>query len=610
MGHGETIAVQRNTEELLRRVIGVLRPPPMQTLSQWADEKRVISANAAAEPGRWHTEKAPYQREIMDAIGDPRVPKVVVMSAAQIGKTDAFILNTIGYYMDYAPATMMVMQPTVEMGEVFSKERLAPMLRETPCLKGKVEEKSRTSGNTIRQKSFAGGSIAIVGANSPSSLASRPVKVLLADEVDRYPASAEEEGDPVLLAEKRQTTFWDKKTVLISTPTNRGDSRIEKEFENSTREEWTVPCPHCGHYQPLAWANLDFSTTEGEIVYRCERCGVPGGEYEWKQAGQRGRYEAENPGAAARGFHLNTLASSFCSWKDVVDKFKEAKRLLDLGDVEQMKVWVNTELGQTWEQRGETIDAGELIARREVYAAPVPDGVIYLTAGVDVQDDRFEVEIVGWGAGKESWGIRYLKIYGDLLKPAAWEDLDFLLSETWQKRDGTRLGLLAACIDTGGHFTDTVYRFCKERYGRRIYAIKGRGGEETPYTRNPSKDNRVKVPLFVLGVDRGKELVYARLKHQTVGPNYCHFPLNEGCGYDETYFKGLTAEKQEITYKHGRQQRRWVLKDRSYKRNEPLDLRNYAQAALEIANPPLEGVPTPRKALAAQRTRVLSRGVV
>ena len=276
------IDLPKPTMDMLARCAAVLKPPPELTLSEWADKYRVLSAESSAEPGRWHTDKAPYQREIMDAIGDPHIRKVVIMSAAQIGKTDAFILNPLGYYMDYAPAPILVMQPTLDMGQTFSKDRLAPMIRDTPELRDKVDVKSRYSGNTIMKKNFPGGHITIVGANSATGLASRPIKVLLADEVDRYPASAGTEGDPLSLAQKRQTTFWDKKTVIVSTPVIKGQSRIETEFEQSTKEEWNVPCPDCGHYQPFVWANVIFDreNPQGEVLYKCERCGVVSGEYQ------------------------------------------------------------------------------------------------------------------------------------------------------------------------------------------------------------------------------------------------------------------------------------------------------------------------------------------
>ncbi len=573
---------------MLARCVATLKPPPELTLSQWADRYRMLSAESSAEPGRWHTDKAPYQREIMDAIGDAHIRRVVIMCAAQLGKTE-LLLNILGYFMAYAPAPILVMQPTLDMGQTFSKDRLAPMIRDTPVLRGLVDVKSRYAGNTILKKNFPGGHITIVGANSATGLASRPIKVLLADEVDRYPGSAGTEGDPLSLAQKRQTTFWDKKTVMVSTPVIKGHSRIETEYNQSTREEWNVPCPECGHYQPFVWANLIFDPDDlqKEIVYKCERCGCVANEYRWKQQSQQGRFVAENPGAETRGFHLNTLASTFCGWKEIVQKFIVAKEQLDQGNPEGMKVWVNTELGETWEERGEQVEDTELFNRREIYDAVVPEEVLVLTAGVDVQDDRFEVEIVGWGVGKESWGIRYQKIYGDMLKEQVWEDLDAFLQTVWCKKDGTALRIISCCIDSGGHHTDQVYRFTKERYERGVWAIKGKGGAEVPYIRNPTTNNRVKTPLVIIGVDAGKALLYQRLRHNTKGPNYCHFPANEEAGYDETYFKGLTSEKMVVRFRKGRSVTVWELKDSKYKRNEPLDLRNYATAALEIANPVL-----------------------
>lgn len=595
---------------MLARCISLLKPPPELTLSQWADTYRVLSAESSAEPGKWHTDKAPYQREIMDAIGDPHIRRVVIMCAAQLGKTE-LLLNILAYFMAYSPAPILVMQPTLDMGQTFSKDRLAPMLRDTPALRGLVDVKSRYSGNTILKKNFPGGHVTIVGANSATGLASRPIKVLLADEVDRYPGSAGTEGDPLSLAQKRQTTFWDKKTVMVSTPVIKGHSRIETEFNQSTKEEWNVPCPNCGHYQPLVWANLIFDpeNTSKAPTYKCERCGCLAGEYAWKAQGIKGKFVAENPESDTRGFHLNTLASTFCGWKEIVQKFIVAKEQLDQGNPEGMKVWVNTELGETWEERGESVEDVELFNRREIYDAEVPNDVLVLTAGVDVQDDRFEIEVVGWGVGKESWGIRYQKIYGDMLKEQVWADLDNFLLTGFTKKDGSVLHILSTCIDSGGHHTNEVYRFTKERYERRVWAIKGKGGAEVPYIRNPSTNNRVKAPLFILGVDAGKALLYQRLKHETKGPNYCHFPLNEEAGYDAAYFKGLTSEKMVVRFKKGRSVIVWELKDSSYKRNEPLDLRNYATAALEIANPVLtKAEPGTQKAHRSGR-RVVSGGI-
>ncbi len=495
------VELEPQTEAMFARCIAKLRPPPALTLSQWSDTYRMLSPETSAAPGHWHTDNAPYQREIMDAIGNPHVRRVVVMTAAQIGKT-AMLMNVLGYYMHYYPAPVMVIEPTIEMGQTLSKDNITPMLRDTPVLRGLVDMKNRKSGNTILKKNFPGGHVTIVGANSPVGLRMRPIKVLLADEVDGYPESAGTDGDPLLLAEKRQTTFWDRKTVIVSTPTIKGHSKIEKEFMESTREEWTVPCPGCGHYQPLAWSGIHFEAyREGPaepILYQCERCGERFREYEWKAQGKRGRFRADNPAAETRGFHLNTLASSFCGWRDVVDKFISASEQLAVGNIEEMKAWTNTELGETWEEPGEHIDGDELVRRRELYEAEVPDGVLVLTAAVDVQKDRFEIEVVGWGVGKESWGIRYQKIYGDTKEEKVWQDLDAFLLASFHKKDGTALRIAACCIDSG-YRSVQVYRFTVDRFDRRVFAIKGKGGQGIPYFKNPTTDNRVKTPLFTIG---------------------------------------------------------------------------------------------------------------
>ncbi len=584
------------TEEMFARCIAHLKPPPGLTLSQWADTYRMLSAESSPTPGPWHTDNAPYQREIMDAMGDPHVRKVVVMTAAQIGKT-AMLMNVLGYYMHYYPAPVMMMEPTIEMGQTLSKDNLAPMIRDTPVLRGLVNIKSRYSGNTILKKNFPGGHVTIVGANSPVGLRMRPIKVLLADEVDGYPESAGTEGDPLLLAMKRQTVFWDKKTIIVSTPTIKGHSKIDKEFMESTREEWTIPCPGCGHYQPLAWRNVNFEDYRKDpskpILYQCERCGKLFGEYEWKEQGKLGRFRAENPTAETRGFHLNTLASSFCGWKDVVDKFISANEQMAVGNIEEMKTWINTELGETWEEPGEHIDENKLISRRELYDAEVPEDVLVLTAAVDVQKDRFEVEVVGWGVGKESWGIRYQKIYGDTKQDKVWGDLDTFLLTPFHKKDGTPMYIQACCVDSG-YRSVQVYRFTVDKFDRRVFAIKGKGGQGIPYFKNPTTDNRLKTPLFTIGVDEGKDILQQRLQHTvrdpsiTSGPNYCHFPLNPEAGYDETYFKGLTSEMKIVRFRRGQMIVSWDFRDKNYKRNEPWDLRNYATAALEIYNPPLQ----------------------
>lgn len=581
--------MKRATIDLFSQIFGVLSPPPDMTISQWADEYRRLSSESSAEPGRWRTSKAPYQREIMNAICDMRVQKVVVMSAAQIGKTDGFILNPIGYYMHYDPSPIMVLQPTIQMAETFSKDRLSPMLRDTPALRDKVNDKSRTSGNTILQKIFPGGHVTMVGANSSAGLRSRPIRILLADEIDAYPATAGIDGDPLLLAGKRLATFWNKKEVCVSTPTVKGVSRIEVEYEHSTQEKWNVPCPACGKYTQMEWANILFDKENlDEINCICPNCGVVSSEVDWKEQFTNGKFVAQFPGSKVRGFHLNALSSLLIEWREIVQKFITAKDEVKKGNIELLKAWTNTEMGECWEEKGEQLQPDELFKRREKYNCEVPEEVIVLTAGVDVQDDRFEVEVVGWGVDKESWGIRYQVIYGDMKLKPVWGDLDAFISQTFTTADGRKLKVLSVCIDSGGHHANQVYRFCKERWARHVFAIKGKGGATTPYYSKPSTSNPVKVPLFIIGVDTGKAILFQRLAVTEEGANYCHFPKDKDRGYTLDYFKGLTAERMVVRYKKGKAQYVWEKKSGGFKRNEPLDIRNYATAALEISNPTLK----------------------
>ena len=571
------------TKNLFRRIFKVLQPPPDMTMTDWADEYRILSKKTSAEPGRWKTSKAPYQKEIMNAVSSLNVSKVVVMSAAQIGKTDGFILNPIGYFMHYDPSPIMVMQPNLQMGESFSKDRLSPMIHDTPALRDKVNDKTRNSGNTILHKEFPGGHITIVGANSPSGLRSRPIRILLADEIDGYPATAGKDGDPLLLASKRLTTFWNRKEVFISTPTVKGTSRIEVEFENSTQEFWEIPCPACGTYQELEWGQVSFDKENlNEINYICTKCGVIESEVAWKEQFTKGRFEPRFPERKARGFYLNSLASLFVEWKEIVEKFLVANEEKKKGNIELLKAWTNTEMGQTWEEEGSEIEHNALYKRREKYNCEVPSEVLCLTAGIDTQDDRFEIEVVGWGVDRESWGIKYQIIYGDLKQERVWNDLSAFLNQTFTKADGTKLKIIRACMDAGGHFFNQVCKFCKSRYPV-ILPIRGRGGFDVPYIPRPSKNNRAQTPMFSLGVDTGKALIYQSLSVEDEGANFCHFPRDKDTGYTEDYFKGLTAERMVMTYKKGKAQYIWKLKENGTKRNEPFDCRNYAQAALEIS---------------------------
>lgn len=612
--------VEFKTLKLFRDLAKAVSPPPVLTVSQWADRYRRLSPESAAEPGQWNTDRAPYQREIMDSVNDPLVEHIVIMSSAQVGKTE-LILNIVGYYIDYDPAPMLIVQPTLKpMAEDFSKDRLAPMIRDTPTLAGKVHDvKSRASGNTILHKTFPGGHVTIAGANSASSLASRPVRIVLMDETDRYPASAGTEGNPIKLAEKRTTAFWNKKKIKVSTPTIKGSSQIEKEYQSGTMEEWCVPCPCCGKYQPYEWGRIHFS----DVTMECKYCGEHISEFDWKQG--EGKWIAAHPERRRkRSFHLNELASPWTHWDSIIAEWREAqKEYKENGDINKLKTFINTVLGETWEPRGKGADDDSLLSRRERYEAEIPEGVLLLTAAVDVQDDRFEIEVCGWGRGFESWGVKYEKLYGDLDKEETWDRLELWLDREFYFASGSSLLIALTCIDTGGHKTTECYKWLKkmEKKGKRISGIKGFGRESQgiPLIHKLSTNNEYNVKVLILGVDSGKEIVVSRLSTVDEGPGYCHFPINADRGYSETVIKGLNSEQRVTEVKDGRAIVKW--KKKSGTRNEPLDLRVYNTAAVEILRPDWDilekkvkaGInymkKTPAKAKKKRRTGTVSRGV-
>ncbi len=508
----------------------------------------------------------------MDALSDPSIETVVVMSSAQVGKTE-ILNNAIGYFISQDPSPMLVVQPTLDMAQTWSKDRLAPMLRDTPILGGLVKDpRARDSGNTTLHKIFPGGHVTACGANSPSSLASRPVRNVFFDEVDRFPVSAGSEGDPVGLGKKRASTFWNRKILLVSTPTNKGASRIETAFEESDQRRYHVNCPDCGHSQVLRWSNVKWEEGKPETAkYACDDCGSLWDDAQRARVIKHGKWLAEKPTKKIAGFHLSALYSPWTPLEDGVRDFLEAKK-----QPATLRVWVNTFLGETWEESGEQVDDYDLSNRAEDWDA-VPEDVVLLTAGIDVQDDRLEAEIVGWGKDEESWSIAYKTIHGDPSAPTVWRDLDEFLNQSFEHELGEDMIVRAACIDSGGHHTQAVYKYVAPREGKRIFAIKGVGGEGRPIVGKPSKNNIGKIKLFPVGVDTAKLLLFSRFKIAEPGPGYCHFPV----GREDEYFKQLTAEKIATRYHKGFAKREFV---KTRTRNEALDVRVYAMAALSLLN--------------------------
>lgn len=512
---------------------------------------------------------------------DPAVEAVVVMSSAQIGKTE-IINNVIGYYIHLDPSPILLLQPTLEMAEAWSKDRFAPMLRDTKVLQGLVKDpRSRDSGNTLLHKRFTGGHITMAGANSPASLASRPIRLVLCDEVDRYPASAGTEGDPVSLAKKRTTTFWNRKLLLTSTPTIKGASRIESAFEQSDQRRFYVPCPHCGESQTLKWLQVKWESGEDghkpeTACYICEHNGCIITDGDKQKMLKHGKWVAEAAFTGIAGFHINELYSPWVSFAQMVTEFLRAKKL-----PETLKTWVNTSLGETWEEAGEVIEADFLLKRKESWGTEAPEPVLLVTAGVDVQGDRLEIEVKGWGIGEESWSLDYRIFYGDPAQAMVWQELDRFLLKPIKSQLGIMLSIACTCIDSGGHHTQAVYQFCAGREVRGVFAIKGINQTAKPLVGRPSKNNRYKMRLYPIGTDTAKEVIFSRLKITELGAGYYHFPLER----DKEYFLQLTAEKQITSFNKGVAKREWI-KIRA--RNEVLDCNVYALAALKLLNPDFE----------------------
>lgn len=492
------------------------------------------------------------------------------MAGAQLGKTEA-ILNIIGYHIHHDPSPILVLQPTLDMAQAFSKDRVASgLIRSTPALRDKVKDpRSRDSGNTTLHKVFPGGALTMVGANSASGLASRPIRLVLCDEVDRYPTSAGTEGDPIQLARKRSATFWNRRIVMVSTPTNKGASRIEEAFEQSDQRYYHVPCKHCHHEQAMKWINVRWDEDPETAAYMCEGCGTLWSDSDRRWSIRNGQWVAHAEFNGIAGFSINGLYSPWTPLSDGVKDFLSVRK-----NPEQLRVWTNTYLGETWEDAGETIDDYDLAQRREVIET-VPDEVMFLTCGVDVQDNRLECSVVGWGKDDESWVIEHTTLYGDPSTPQLWGALDTVLFKQYETVSGHQMGIRASCVDSGGHFTNSVYQYCKKHAGRRVFAIKGVGGEGKPAAGRPSKSNVAKCPLFPVGVDTIKSLLFARMRIHEEGAGYIHFSDR----LDGEYFRQLTAEKVVTRFHKGFKKR---VFEKIRARNEALDCMVYSYAAYAI----------------------------
>lgn len=560
-----------------------LRPEEPLEVSEWADEHAYLSPESAADPGKWRS--LPYQRGILDAFSDPSNTYIAVMKSARVGYTKC-LNHVVAYHMAEAPCPIMVVQPTLTDAQGYSRTELTPMLRDTPALRGLVSlEMTKGTGNTILNKVFPGGSLVMVGANSPTGFRRHSIRVLLFDEVDGYPPAAGAEGDQIALGIRRTEYYWNRKIALGGTPTIRGISRIEEAFQRGDQRRYFVPCPECGHHQTLKWRGLTWTDGDPATVrYACEGCGslIPHSKKRWMV--ERGEWRATNsePVLGHVSFHIWAAYSYSpnATWETLVREFLEAKK-----SPETLRTFVNTVLGETWEDAAaEPVAADALLQRTEGYAVDdIPDGVLVATAGIDVQADRLEVEVLGTGLDEESWSLDYVVIPGDPGLPEVWKELDVLLDRGYTTESGRSVNVNAACVDSGGLHTQATYDYCRARQGRRVYAIKGSSVPGKPIAGPPHRIKKHKVSLVIVGTDSAKDLLHARLRLDEPGPGYCHFPSR----YDEEFFLQLTAERAMTVYRKGIPHREW-RKTRA--RNEALDCRVYALAALRLLKPNLKKI--------------------
>jgi phage terminase large subunit GpA-like protein len=585
--------------EILRAWAAGLTPDPDLTVSEWADRHRMLSGRASAEPGRYRTARTPYMREIMDALS-PASPhqRVVFMKAAQVGATEAGNCF-IGFVMHHAPGPMLAVQPTVELAKRNSRQRIDPLIEESPELRERVKPaRSRDAGNTMLSKEFAGGILIMTGANSAVGLRSTPARYIFLYEVDAYPASADEEGDPVSLAEARSLTFAHRRKVfLVSTPTIRGLSRIEREFEASDQRRYHVPCPHCGHVQWLKFERLRWDKGQPDTAdYHCEGCDAPIAEHHktaMLAAGEwRATAEPEDPGTV--GYHLSALYSpvGWLGWARIARAHEAA-----WGSDEAMRAFRNTVLGETWMETGEAPDWQRLAERRETWApGTVPEKGLFLTAGADVQKDRIEVDVWAWGRGLESWLVDHIVIEGGPGDPDCWKTLTDLLGRTWAHESGQHLTIARFAIDSGFE-TSAVYAWARQVGFAQVAPVKGLEGfnRASPVTGPTYVDATVGgkrlrrgARLWSVATSTFKAETYRFLRQDRPTPEEiaagASFPpgtVHLPSWADTEWLKQLTAE-QLVTVKsrRGFSRLEW---QKLRERNEALDCRVYARAAAWIA---------------------------
>ena len=571
---------------ILKNILDGLRPEQNITVSEWADKYRILSNVASAEPGRWRTDRFPFLREIMDSLSaNSTYETVVVSKGAQLGLTEAGNC-WIGYIIHHAPGPTLAVLPTVDMAKDNSKTRLDPLIEESPVLRERVKEaRSRDSGNTTLLKEFNGGFIAMVGSNAPGPMRSKPIRYLFLDEVDAYPGDVGSEGDPISLARARTRTFSRRKIFMISTPTIKGRSRIDREFLETDQRRFYVPCPHCNFYQILVWQQIRWIDKNPRTAhYSCINCEAKIYNHEKNIMLQKGYWKPTEPMGFSNkvGFHISSLYSpvGFYSWEDAVSEWLSAQK-----NSQALKTFINTVLGETWEEKGDAPEWEKLIAKKSGYiSGEIPMDVSLLVAGADVQNDRIEVEIVGYGKNKKSWSIDYFVFMGDPSQPDVWKNIDDILSRTYRHESGAELRIEAMAIDSGFK-TSSVYEFTRKYSKSRVFAVKGLDSQKVIISGPKILDIRHSdgkrisrgARLWTVGVGTVKTELFDFLKQDNSDSHgFCSFPED----YTEEYFRQLTAEQLvSRVKKNGNVEYEWI---KTRERNEALDCRVYARAAASL----------------------------
>ena len=564
---------QEIPQPLLQKLGRAWKPPKKWKVSEWSDAHRRLSSEASAEPGQWRSNRAEYQRGIMDAVNDPRTERIVVMSAAQVGKSSV-IENILGFFVHQDPCPALLIQPTLEMAQTFAKLRLRPMLRDTPVLAELIDEPKQRgeTESTLLQLHFTGGSLSITGANSPSSLSSRSCRLVLADELDRMPLSAGDEGDPVSLAIKRSSTFHNRKIVMVSTPTIQGISRIEQAYRESDQRRYWVPCPHCKTFQVLEWKQVQWVEKKPETArIVCESCEQPWTEAQRRNAVLRGEWRAQEPFHGTAGFHLNALVSPWIRLPELAREFIGSK-----DRPERLQTFVNLVLGESWEESRESSTIGLDLYERREKLRPVPEDVLLLTAGTDVQDDRLETTVCGWGRDERLWVLEHNIIWDDPSSGRCWDRLAAYYRTEFESADGRQLRIKRACVDSGGHHTSAVYAFAGRTRG--VLALKGVFGSEAEPLVKASRKYKGS-PLILAVSNKAKALLFYRFRiTDEEAPGFIRFDES----LDLDWFEQLGAERMSRSYQRG--QLTHIFKPVPGRRNEAIDCLAYNVAALAVLN--------------------------